>query len=111
MPENEVIVWSKFCVQCIRPEEWKRFEKYCQLKGWFITVCRTTYLPKLHEQATSIYGSENYTMFMQKDKMIYDFDYAIKKIDDGEELFTEELPNKKVDIKKTKPAKRGKRKW
>lgn len=108
--ENNVIVWSKFCLPCIRQEAWSRFEKYCQSKGWLITMCRTTYLPKLHEQATSIWGNENYTMFVQKGGDYYDFDYAMEKIDNGEELFVEKLPEKKIDIKKTKPVKVGKKK-
>ena len=108
--ENNVIVWSKFCLPCIRPEAWSRFEKYCQSNGWLITMCRTTYLPKLHEQATSIWGNENYTMFVQKGSDYYDFDYAVEKIDNGEELFVEKLPEKKIDIKKTKPVKVGKKK-
>lgn len=106
---KELVVWTKFCVPCVNREGWDLFEEYCKKNGYIATMIRTTYLPQLHEQATALYGSENYTIFIQKDGQLLDFDYAVSKIRAGEELFVEPIPEKTVRIAK-KPIKRGKRK-
>lgn len=112
MEDNEIIVWSKFCVSCIDTEAWELFEKYCKRKGWTHTTKRTSYIQEAHEQATALYGSPDYTIFLQKGRAIMDYFHAINAIKDGKELFEDmDLPpNKKVNIKKTKPVKKGKKK-
>ena len=106
---SEVIVWTKFCVPCVNREGWEIFEEYCKKRGVVVTVVRTTYLTQLHEQATALWGGEDYTIFIQKNRECLDFNYAIKCIKNGEEIFEEPIPEKVVKIRK-KPVRGGKKK-
>lgn len=108
---NEIVtIYSKFCVPCVKGDDFKDFEDYCRIRNVPVEVRRTTYQPKLHEEATEIWGDEFYTIFVRfRNGKKYDFDEVIKMIKDGKELFDEEAEKKTIRIKK-KPIVKGKNK-
>lgn len=103
--DEQVVIFSKFCVPCVKGESYKRMERYLNMNGYDWKVVRTTYLPKAHQEATAKWGSDNYTIFLYQNGKTLDFDYAVAMIDKGEELFREEKPKTK-----SKPIKKGKAK-
>lgn len=108
---NEIIrIYSKFCVPCVKGDRFKELEAYCRDRGIVLELCRTTYQPALHQEATKIWGDENYTIFLRlRNGKLFDFDEAAKIIEDGGELIVEKPTEKKVKIKK-KPITKGKNK-
>lgn len=109
---NEIVrIYSKFCVPCVKGEKYKELEEYCRERNVVLEICRTTYQPALHEEATRIWGDEKYVMFLSLlSGKKYDFDEAIELIEEGVELFEEKpIVEKKPKVKK-KPIKKGKAK-
>lgn len=104
--EEQIVIFSKFCVPCVKGEAYTELENYLNSNGYDWKVVRTTYLAKLHQEATKKWGDENYTIFLYQNGKSIDFDYAIEKIRNGEKLFAEvEQPKPKA-----KPVRKGKAK-
>lgn len=68
MKRQTLIVFSKFCVDCVWPEAWAKILKFATKNGYKIEVERTTYHPKRHEKATALWGDDNYTAFLMTPK-------------------------------------------
>lgn len=101
---KQITIFSKFCIPCVKGEAYTELENYLNRNGYDWKVVRTTYLPKLHEEATKKWGDEKYTVFLYQNGKSIDFDYAIERIRSGEQLF-EEVKQVKP---KAKPIKKGK---
>lgn len=102
---EQVVIFSKFCVPCVKGEAYHRLEHYLNVNGYDWKVVRTTYLPKLHEAASRVWGGDDYTIFLYQNGRTLDFDYAVERIDKGLELFEDdEMRTKK------KPVRKGKKK-
>ena len=99
-------LYSKFCVKCVKPQDFAVFEHYCMTKGYRLEVIRTSFDPKMHEEATKIWGSDTYVMFIHSNDTNMDFDYAMEKLKNGQDLFEEDF----VQEVKSKPVKRTKKK-
>lgn len=104
--EEQIVIFSKFCIPCVKGEAYTELENYLNSNGYDWKVVRTTYLEKLHQEATKKWGDEKYTIFLYQNGKSIDFDYAIEKIRNGEKLFAEvEQPKPKA-----KPVRKGKAK-
>lgn len=58
-------IYTKFCLPCIAEKEIKLVQEWALKNfGHTIEVVRTTYRPKLQEEADSIFGSVNYLAFI-----------------------------------------------
>lgn len=112
--DKEFIVWTKFCIPCVNPDGWVSFEEYCKHRGITVTVFRTTYIKDLHDRASAIWGGEDYKMFVQYNKAILNFDYAVNQIKEGKELFADSIADEEAKekpvVKKNKPTRGGKKK-
>lgn len=58
-------IYSKFCLPCIAEKELKAVQQWAlSTFGSTIEVVRTTYRPKLQEEANKIFGGVNYLAFI-----------------------------------------------
>lgn len=105
--EKVIKIYTKFCIDCIRSEEMKILLPYCRENGFDVEIVRTSYRPKLHDEASRLWGGEDYTMFLVYGGERIDFDYAIEQIRKGIGIFKTE---KKANVTKKKPTNKGKAK-
>lgn len=112
MQSNETVtIYSKFCVPCVRGDDFKELETYCRNRNVVVEIRRTTYQPAIHREATDIWGDDRYTMFLVlRNGMKYDFDYAMELIRSGVELFEKKDTGTKRPRIKKKPLTKGKAK-
>jgi len=61
-------VFSKFCIDCVWPEQWEKIQRWAAGYNFKLDVFRTTYHPKRHEAATMIWGADNYRAFLVSPK-------------------------------------------
>lgn len=67
----KVIVYTKWCLECVWPEEVKILRIWASDKN--IKVKRTSYRPDWHRKATKLYGSEDYDAFVVYKGKVEDF--------------------------------------
>lgn len=94
-------IYTKLCIQCVAPQALESIQRWAvQNYHQPFEVVRTTYRPKLHEEATAIYGAPDYTFFIEMDGKVHDFYEFANKVKEGGPMFKT----------KAKPVKKGKKK-
>ena len=109
----EVKIYTKICLQCVYGEMYNNTMTEMAKRGIVPEIIRTQYLPKAHEEATQIYGNENYIAFVQYGTEVIDFEKWIEFMNKPEEIeakIIEEPVKAKVNIIKKKPTRGGKKK-
>lgn len=109
----EAQIYTKICLHCVYGEMFNKTMTLMNKQGIISETIRTQYLPKAHAEATKIYGNENYVAFIYfpTTKKVIDFTEFMKQMENGINIKDEEeMPKTKVNIRKTKPAKGGKKK-
>lgn len=104
-------IYTKICLHCVYGESFDNAMAFLHRNNIVEEIKRTTYLPDLHEQATEIYGADNYVAFVVYNGQVMDWEEMSKKIADGKEfgeIFSQEKPKK--DKRKAKPVQAGKAK-
>ena len=66
-----IYVYTKYCADCMWPEEMMSLKKYAQHFEYNLKVKRTTYRPSLHKKASEICGTEEYRAFVVMDKRVF----------------------------------------
>lgn len=69
---KRIVLYSKFCIKCMWPEELRRFQEYVVRNGYSYEFRRTAYRPKWHKEASEIYGGEDYTVFFTEGGKVVD---------------------------------------
>lgn len=69
---KQAIIFSKFCLKCMWPNEAQRFTNWAAKNNVKVTVKRTAYRPSYHREATELYGSEDYMAFVYMDGKVTD---------------------------------------
>lgn len=90
---SKVIIYTKYCLDCMWPQEWLNVVSWLQHERATLKVKRTTYRPDWHKVATKLYGSDDYTAFVVVNGEVIDF-----------MEFTKDCKNKLVELGKTKEA-------
>lgn len=109
----EAKIYTKICLHCVYQEQFNKTQTLMNKAGIVAETIRTQYLPKAHAEATQIYGNENYIAFVYfpATKKVIDFAQFMNDMENGVDMKEEqELPKTKVNIKKTKPTRGGKKK-
>lgn len=108
----DVQIYTKICLHCVYQEKFNEVETLMNKAGIIPEIIRTQYLPKAHEEATKIYGRDDYVAFVYipSTKKVFDFTEFINNLENGVNMKEEELPKTKVNIKKSKPVKASKKK-
>lgn len=66
-------IYTKFCLNCIHPEQWKYVTAWLQHEEVNYKVYRTAYRPDWHRKATKIWGNEGYEAFVVLNGRVIDF--------------------------------------
>lgn len=104
----EAVIYTKICLHCVYGEMFQNTMNRMHKKGMYENVLRTQYLPKLHEEATKLYGNENYVAFVyfpDTGKVVDFYEYMIQL--ENEENSTEEK-TVKTNVVKKKPTSKTK---
>lgn len=78
---GDVIVYSKYCIECEEPLELQMLKDWAQRQDLVIQIIRTAYKPADHKQAAEIYGNEDYPCFVVTDdvKTLKEFAHMISE--------------------------------
>ena len=95
---TKIYVYTKYCADCMWPEEMLAIKNYVQHFGLELKIKRTTFRPELHAEASKLYGSEDYKAFVVVGKKVF----TIME-------FAESCKNKLVNEGKRKDGKKGRR--
>ena len=77
--KNKATIYTKFCLNCVWPEEWIALQEWARRSGIRIIVKRTSYDPVEHQNALKYRGGD-YKAFVLFDGKATDFDEFINKI-------------------------------
>ena len=102
MNSNRLNLYTKVCLPCVDKKLWEGFQKAVWSAGYELNVIRTTYAPELHQEATKIWGGEDYLAFI-----IAPNGEALT-INEAKKMF-EEIKDKLVKAGKSKPVRKGKK--
>lgn len=102
MNSNRLNLYTKVCLPCVDKKLWEGFQKAVWSAGYELNVIRTTYAPELHQEATKIWGGEEYLAFI-----IAPNGEALT-INEAKKMF-EEIKDKLVKAGKSKPVRKGKK--
>lgn len=89
-------IYSKHCIRCQFHDELKVLTLWATANGYAIKLCRTVLDKSYHQEATKLWGDEDYPAFVEMDG-------KVESIPD----FIETITKPK---KKSKPVKKGKTK-
>ncbi len=102
MNSNRLNLYTKVCLPCVDKKLWEGFQRAVWSAGYELNVIRTTYAPELHQEATKIWGGEDYLAFI-----IAPNGEALT-INEAKKMF-EEIKDKLVKAGKSKPVRKGKK--
>lgn len=88
---SKAIIYTKYCLDCMWPDEWLSVTSWLQHQGISLKIKRTTYRPDWHKVATKLYDGDDYRAFVLLDGKVTDF------MD-----FAKECKNKLIELGKTK---------
>ena len=97
---KQINVYTKVCLPCVDKKEWREFQRLVWDAGYEINVVRTTYDKALHQEATELWGSENYIAFVLAPNG------EALNLGKAKKMF-EGINNKLVEAGKTKPVRKG----
>lgn len=100
MNSNRLNLYTKVCLPCVDKKLWEGFQKAVWSAGYELNVIRTTYAPELHQEATKIWGGEDYLAF------IIGPNGDALTIKEAKKMF-EEIKDKLVKAGKSKPVRKG----
>lgn len=103
MKRNQLIVYTKFCLNCIMPDFWRMFQKEAVRQGYSLETIRTTYRPFAHKKASSIWKSDDYFAFV-----VFP-DGGVFKLEGAMDMWQEKAKNKLVKSGKKKSTRRRKK--
>lgn len=63
MNEKTVKIYTKVCLPCVWKSKWTEIQRNLHKAGFKEQIFRTTYEPAWHEEATKLWGSDNYLAF------------------------------------------------
>ena len=102
MNSNRLNLYTKVCLPCVDKKLWEGFQRAVWSAGYELNVIRTTYAPELHQEATKIWGGEDYLAFI-----IAPNGEALT-INEAKKMF-EEIKDKMIKAGKSKPVRKGKK--
>lgn len=103
---KKIIVYTKYCLSCLYPDEHLELIKWAQRKDTKIEWRRTTYRPIWHAKASKLYGSEDYSSFVVKNGKVIDFMDFIKSCKNKITPEGEKKQNDVLGLPKTKRSNR-----
>lgn len=74
---NKIYIYTKYCADCMWPDEMVAIKGYAQHFGLELVIKRTTFRPEWHKEAAELYGSEEYKAFVMEGKKVVEImDFA-----------------------------------
>lgn len=117
--DGDIIIYSKWCVQCMMPDDLLAVNMYALHKDLIVQVIRTAYRPADHKKATELWScrkgavegenSEDYKTFVVYNGKIQEFKEFLKMIIRAENKMVKEAKTKD-GVQKVPKAKRSNRK-
>lgn len=100
---NKLTVYSKVCLPCVLGEQdWREFQAKARNAGYELKVVRTNYDRGIHQEASELWGGEDYLAFL-----IAPNGEALT-VKEATKMF-DEIKDKLVKAGKSKPVRKGKK--